>query len=120
MNVSSVGTSIPTRTKKNIGLFRVDRAVPWYTVRRDETRTDDRYGHRLKARDKNVPWKPVPDVGEGCNPPALIPVENERPCLTYSIRSGSFRICAKLSSDHGMSSGDEIVLPDDGANKYLA
>ena len=76
-----------------------------------------------KSEDLGRTWRdvgePVSDVGAGSNPAALIQLEDGRLCLTYGVRAEPFRICAKLSPDHGMSWGDEIVLRDDGANKDL-
>ena len=94
-----------------------------YTVIR--RRENDRGGWlaAYKSEDLGRTWRdvgePVSDVGAGSNPAALIQLEDGRLCLTYGVRAEPFRICAKLSPDHGMSWGDEIVLRDDGANKDL-
>lgn len=75
-----------------------------------------------KSEDLGRSWsevdEPVSDTGAG-NPASLIQLEDGRLCLTYGIRSEPFRICAKLSTDHGLSWSDEIVLRDDGGNKDL-
>ncbi len=70
------------------------------------------------SHDNGLSWsflsRPEPDTGEG-NPPSLLHLADDRLCLITGIRIPPHRIQARLSSDHGKTWGDPIVLRDDGA-----
>lgn len=93
-----------------------------YTVIRRKENDRGAWLAAYKSEDLGRTWRdagePVSDTGAG-NPASLIQLEDGRLCLVYGVRSEPFRICAKLSSDHGMSWSDEIVLRDDGTHKDL-
>jgi hypothetical protein len=73
--------------------------------------------------DGGVAWaylnRPVPDTGMGGNPPALIRLSDGRLCLTYGYRDPPHSICARLSSDDGVTWGNPVVLRDRGGNHDL-
>ncbi len=75
-----------------------------------------------RSKDNGLHWDalqdPVADTGEG-NPPSLIKLNDGRLCLTYGVRSHPYRMCAKLSSEHGDTWGEEIVLRDDGSSRDI-
>ena len=60
--------------------------------------------------------RPVPDTGNGGNPPAMIRLHDGRVCLTYGVRGAPYGIRARLSEDNGRTWADEIVLRDDGGD----
>lgn len=74
------------------------------------------------SNDNGLSWKylgnPVNDLGEG-NPPSLIKLKDGRLCLTYGYRAEPYSICAKISSDNGITWGNEIVLRNDGAGRDI-
>jgi photosystem II stability/assembly factor-like uncharacterized protein len=61
----------------------------------------------------NVLNRPVPD---GDNPASMIKLMDGRLAITYGRRTEPFGIRARLSSDQGLTWGEEIVLRDDGGN----
>ena len=63
--------------------------------------------------------RPVPDTGQGGNPPALVLLQDGRLCLTYGYRAAPYGIRARLSRDDGNSWGKEIILRDDGGSYDL-
>jgi len=75
-----------------------------------------------KSADDGQSWslagRPVADMGEG-NPPHLMRLSDGRLCLTYGVRAAPFRICAKISGDHGHVWSNELVLRDDGGNRDI-
>jgi hypothetical protein len=62
--------------------------------------------------------KPVPDTGEG-NPPSLLRLKDGRLSIIYGLRALPLGIYARLSTDHGKTWSDAIVLRDDGASRDL-
>ena len=54
------------------------------------------------------------DTGVG-NPPSMILLNDGRICLTYGFRASPYGIRARISSDHGRTWGEEIILRDDGS-----
>jgi hypothetical protein len=50
------------------------------------------------------------------NPPSLVHLKDGRLALTYGRRTAPFGIRARLSSDHGATWGEEIVLRSDGGS----
>jgi hypothetical protein len=72
------------------------------------------------SNDDGASWqflnKPVPDTGaHSGNPPSLFRLQDGRLALTYGVRSEPYRICARLSPDHGRTWGDEIILRGNAA-----
>ncbi|MFN0171862.1 MAG: exo-alpha-sialidase [Bryobacteraceae bacterium] len=72
------------------------------------------------SNDDGASWqflnKPVPDTGaHSGNPPSLFRLKDGRLALTYGVRSEPYRICARLSPDHGRTWGDEIILHGNAA-----
>ena len=63
--------------------------------------------------------QPVPNTGQGGNPPSLIRLRDGRLCLTYGYRDAPCGIRARLSTDQGRTWGAERVLRDDGGNHDL-
>jgi hypothetical protein len=47
------------------------------------------------------------------NPPSLARLGDGRLCVTYGFRGAPFGIRARLSNDHGVTWGEELVLRDD-------
>jgi Neuraminidase (sialidase) len=68
--------------------------------------------------DDGKSWKLVNEIastgGSVGNPPSMIMLRDGRLAITYGYRSAPFGIRARLSSDKGMTWGNEIVLRDDG------
>ena len=60
--------------------------------------------------------QPVPVTGKGGNPPTLTKLLDGRLCIVYGYRNNPFGIRARISSDEGVSWGEEIILRQDGAN----
>jgi hypothetical protein len=58
--------------------------------------------------------RPVADTGQGGNPPALTRLADGRLVLTYGLRKAPFGIRARISTDLGLTWGDEICLRTDG------
>lgn len=62
-------------------------------------------------------WKFVAEIastgGSVGNPPSMIQLRDGRLALTYGFRSAPYGMRARLSSDKGMTWGEEIVLRDD-------
>jgi len=58
------------------------------------------------------------DTGVG-NPPSMILLNDGRICLTYGFRASPYGIRARISSDHGRTWGEEIILRDDGSGRDL-
>lgn len=90
------------------------------TVRRRES--EKRFISAYISRNNGQTWShlgnPVEDVGIG-NPPAMIKMDDGRVALAYAYRSdrGS-RLGLKISSDDGLTWGDEITLREnDGADR---
>ncbi len=72
-----------------------------------------------RSGDDGLTWQQLPDPIPALapsNPPAFIRLHDDRLCLAYGVRAAPYRMCARLSSDDGMTWGDELVLRDDGAN----
>ncbi len=86
-----------------------DRGRHWIDLYRSD---DDGLSWRHLAR-------PVPDTGQGGNPPALLRLQDQRLCLTYGYRAAPYGIRARLSEDEGRSWGREIVLRDDAGSPDL-
>jgi hypothetical protein len=87
--------------------------------RRDDSK---KWIEAYRSLDDGKTWKldtvPVPDNGEG-NPASLIRLGDGRLCLTFGVRAVPYRLCAKLSKDHGKTWSQEIVLRDDGGGRDL-
>ena len=71
--------------------------------------------------DNGATWrflnKPVTDTGgRGSNPPSMIKLRDGRLCLVYGYRSKPYSIRAKVSSDGGLTWGNEIMLRQDGGS----
>ena len=83
---------------------------------------NSRYIDEWLSKDNGKSWqflgKPVEDLGEG-NPPCLIKLKDGRLCLTYGYRAKPYSICAKISSDNGLTWGKEIVLRNDGSGRDI-
>ena len=86
--------------------------------------SDPAYLSCYLSEDNAGTWRrlesPAPDLGSG-NPPAMIQLNDGRLCLVYGVRpqrkGDQSRVCARLSSDDGLSWSNEIVLRgNDGAN----
>ena len=56
------------------------------------------------------------EAGHSGNPPCLLSLNDGRIALIYGNRDYPYRICARISSDGGLSFSDEIALRADGAN----
>jgi len=63
--------------------------------------------------------RPIPDTGQGGNPPALTRLRDGRLVLTYGYRAKPFGIRARISEDQGQTWGKEIVLRSDAGNHDL-
>ena len=95
-------------------------------VRCHEAGEFDRGQHWIdlyRSDDDALTWqhvcRPVPDTGQGGNPPALVLLQDGCLCLTYGYRAAPYGIRARLSADHGNSWGKEIILRDDGGSHDL-
>jgi hypothetical protein len=90
------------------------------TIRRREG--PKRWIDAWESNDNGHNWHkmapPVEDLGEG-NPPCLIKLDDDRLCLTYGVRKPPYSICAKLSTDHGKTWSQPVVLRDDGAGRDI-
>ncbi len=75
------------------------------------------------SQDNGKSWNrlpdPIHDAGRGGTPPALVQLKDGRLALSYIYRSeNGSRVNLKISSDEGLSWGDEIVVRAmDGANR---
>jgi hypothetical protein len=62
-------------------------------------------------------WKYLDEIastgGSVGNPPSTIVLKDGRLAITYGYRSAPFGIRARISSDKGVSWGEEIILRDD-------
>lgn len=67
-----------------------------------------------RSSDNGATWtyvsRPVADTGHGGNPPTLTRLHDGRLCMTYAYRNAPYGMRAKLSSDEGLTWGEEIVL----------
>ena len=54
--------------------------------------------------------RPVPDTGNGGNPPTLTRMADGRLCLTHGCRSSPFALQARISDDEGLTWGAPITL----------
>jgi BNR repeat-like domain len=90
------------------------------TVRRKDAPKSwiDAYASRDDGHSWSLLSTPEPDTGEG-NPPSLIPLPDGRLCLTYGVRARPFGIRARLSSSHGDTWSNAVVLRDDGSSNDL-
>jgi len=75
----------------------------------------------LYASDNNgATWdyvnRPVAYTGTGGNPPTLTRLHHGQLCLTYGYRDAPYSICARLSTDDGITWGEEIPLRNDGGS----
>ena len=61
----------------------------------------------------NVLNRPCP---RGDNPASMIQLQDGRLAITYGVRKPPFGIRARLSTDQGLTWGEEIILRDDGGN----
>jgi hypothetical protein len=81
-----------------------------------------RWIEAYSSEDNGASWRllstPVPDAGEG-NPPSVVMLKDGRICITYGYRAEPYSICARLSTDNGVTWGEEIVLRDDGGCRDL-
>lgn len=72
------------------------------------------------SNDNGKTWvytnRPVPDTGNGGNPPTLTKLNDGRICMTYGYRKPPFSIRAKISDDNGTTWGDEIILRCDAGS----
>lgn len=70
----------------------------------------DLYG----STDNGATWsymnRPVADTGTGGNPPTLTRLHSGDLVITYGYRNAPFGIRAKLSTDNGLTWGEEIIL----------
>jgi hypothetical protein len=77
----------------------------------------------FRSTDNGQSWhflsRPVPDTGQGGNPPALLRLHDGRVCLTYGYRAAPYGIRARLSADGGQTWGEVIHLRDDGGGPDL-
>jgi hypothetical protein len=78
----------------------------------------------LYASDDNgATWqlltRPVPDAGNGGNPPTLTLLQDGRLAMTYGYRDAPFGMRAILSSDNGQSWREPIHLSDGAGNHDL-
>jgi hypothetical protein len=84
----------------------------------DNERTNwiDLYG----SYDQGATWIymncPVPNTGNGGNPPTLTKLLDGRLCMTYGFRDEPYGIRARLSGDNGLTWGEEIVLRTDAGS----
>jgi len=76
----------------------------------------DLYG----SADNGASWRymsrPVPESGNGGNPPTLTRLADGRLCLTYGFRNAPYGIRARLSEDDGQTWGADIVLRQDAGS----
>jgi hypothetical protein len=63
--------------------------------------------------------RPVPDAGNGGNPPTLTILHDGRLAMTYGYRDAPFGMRAILSSDNGQSWSAPIHLSDGAGNHDL-
>lgn len=85
---------------------------------RERRTTDDNRSSNwidlYRSSDNGGTWtyagRPVADTGRGGNPPTLTRLHDGRLCMTYAFRDAPYGMRAKLSSDEGVTWGDEIVL----------
>jgi len=70
--------------------------------------------------DAGVTWtylaRPVADTGVGGNPATLTRLSDGRLCLTYGYRKPPYGMRATVSSDGGVTWGEEIILRDDAGS----
>jgi hypothetical protein len=69
--------------------------------------------------DDGANWKflnrpAVSTGGSVGNPPSMIKLKDGRLAITYGYRSAPYGMRARISTDNGLSWGDEIMLRDDG------
>ncbi|WP_168735937.1 sialidase family protein [Cohnella fermenti] len=76
----------------------------------------DLYGSSDDGRTWQFVSCPVPDTGNGGNPPTLTRLPDGRLCITYGYRNPKYGIRAKLSGDNGLTWGDEIILREDAGS----
>ena len=92
------------------------------TTRVREPDFGDSWIDAYESKDNGKSWsylnRPVKDTGEG-NPPSMILLTDGRLCLTYGYRAAPFKMCAKLSSDHGKTWSDEVVLRTGGGGRDM-
>jgi hypothetical protein len=73
-----------------------------------------------RSSDNGASWtyvgRPVADTGHGGNPPTLTRLHDGRICMTYAYRNAPYGMRAKLSSDDGLTWGEEIFLSADAGN----
>ena len=83
---------------------------------------DKRWVDCYVSEDNGLTWKflskPGVDTGSG-NPADMIVLKDGRVCITYGVRKAPFGMRARLSSDNGVTWGDEIILRNDGGGGDL-
>jgi len=83
---------------------------------RNEINWIDAYG----SDDNGASWKwlsrvAFTDLGRrNGNPPSLVHLRDGRLCVTYGFRAIPYGVRAKISSDKGLTWGQEIILREDG------
>jgi hypothetical protein len=80
-------------------------------------RTERRHWIDLYAStDQGNSWSrlatPVPDAGQGGNPPALVRLNNDRLALVYGSRAEPYGLRCATSDDHGRNWQTEIITDD--------
>ena len=89
-----------------------------YTVVRSR-QGEQRSLNAYRSTDNGITWQagpaPCSDLGAG-NPPSLVKLPDGRLCVTYGVRAEPYRICARLSRNHGSTWSDEIILRADGSS----
>lgn len=74
------------------------------------------YGSEDMGRTWRLIGRPVPDTGQGGNPPALTRLRDGRLVITYGCRAAPFGIRARVSADGGITWGEEMILRSDAGN----
>ena len=82
--------------------------------------TTRHYIDLFATNDNGKTWshlsQPVSVTGKGGNPPTLTKLQDGRLCLVYGFRDKPYGIRARISTDDGVTWGDELVLRDDGGS----
>lgn len=76
-----------------------------------------------RSGDEGRSWRlvgtPVPDAGQGGNPPTLTRLPDERLVLVYGYRAAPFGVRARVSADAGGTWSEDLIVRADGGTPDL-